>query len=821
MILGHSREGTEESMDTLRQDIRYAIRRLIKSPAFTVVSLLTLALGIGANTAIFTVVNAVLLQPLPYPDPHQIVGVYHLSEGRRTTMSGPNFTDLKRLNTTLQDVAAYTRSRTILTGQGEPVRLDGAEVSASLFELLGVRPQLGRPFRADENQPGKTRVAILSHDLWQQRFGAKEGIIGSRITLDGTAHEVVGVMPRTFSFPAARAIWTPLEYTEDFTTEQRGAWYLQAVGRARPGTSADQVRAEVETIGRQLAKQYPDSNEGVDITAVPLHEAMVGDLRTAFRVLLGAVGFVLLIACVNVANLLLARAASREGEIAVRTALGAGRPRLVRQLLTESVILGLVGGGLGLLIAIWGVEALIALQPQGIPRLDEVSVSPLVIGFATGLALLTGLLFGVVPAFQATRGGISSTLKEGGRGTLTTRGGARIRTTLVVAEVALAVTLLAGAGLLIRSFSRLASIDPGFQIQQALTFEVSLAGNRYSENDEAQIAFFDQLLPQLKALPGVQGAGAVLSLPLSGSSLVLTFEVAGRPPVPPAQQPAMQVRIATPTYFQTIGIPLKKGRFFSDEDRANTPPVALITESAARQYFPGEDPIGKRITLGWGRGGTDRRAGGEVVGIIGDVKDAGLDEPDPPQIYLPYRQWPVGRMSVVLDTAVPPRTVAEAVRRQVYSIDANLPVANVLTLEELVARSISQPRFYMTLLAVFAAVALALAAIGIFGVLSYAVAQRTREIGIRMALGARRVTLLGLVVREAIVMASGGVVLGMAAAFILSEWLVAQLLFETSPHDPLTFALVAAVLSAVSLAAAYVPARRATRVDPIVALRGD
>jgi putative ABC transport system permease protein len=805
-------------MDTIRQDIRYAFRRLIKSPAFTLVALLTLALGIGANSAIFSVVNAVLLQPLPYRAPEQIVGIYHLSEGRRATMSGPNFTDVKKLNTTLQDAAAYTRSRVILTGRGEPVRLDTAEVSATLFDLLGVQAMRGRTFRAEENQPGKTHVAVLSHELWRQRFGGEESIIGQQVTLDGVQYQVIGVMPPKFSFPAARALWTPIEYTEDFTTKQRGAWYLQAIGRLKPGVSLDQARAEIETIGSQLARQYPDANEGVGITAMSLHEAIVGDVRQAFWVLLGAVGFVLLIACVNVANLLLARAASRESEIAVRTALGANRGRLVRQLLTESVILGLAGGAIGLLLAVWGVEALVALEPQGIPRLNEVQVDPVVIAFTLGLALLTGLLFGVFPALQSTRGGISSSLKEGGRGALTTRGGARMRTTLVIAEVALAVTLLAGAGLLIRSFSRLASVDPGFQVKPALTFELSLPDSRYEER-ERQVAFFDQLLPRLQAIPGVTTAAGVISLPLSGTSLVLTFEVEGRPPLPPAQQPAMQVRIATTNYFKAIGIPLKRGRAFSEQDRMSTPQVAVITEAAARQYFPGEDPIGKRIKLGWGNNG--KYAGGEVVGIIGDIKDAGLDEPNPPQIFLPYSQWPVQSMAILLETAVPPETVAEPARQAVYSVDGNLPVGNVRTLQQLVARSISQPRFYMTLLSVFAAVALTLAAVGIFGVLSYAVAQRTREIGIRMALGAHESTVLGLVVREAMVMAGAGVVIGLAAALLLTRWLVAQLLFETSAHDPTTFVVVAVLLSAVSLLAAYLPARRATRVDPIVALRAE
>ena len=807
-------------MDTLKQDIKYAVRRLLKSPAFTAVALLTLALGIGANTAIFSVVHAVLLKPLPYADPGNIVSIFHLSEGRRTTMSGPNFYDVTKLSKTLADAAAYTRSRQILTGRGEPVRLDGAQVSASLFNLLGVRPLLGRPFRPEDNQPGNTRVAILSYNLWQQRFGGNPKVVGTTMTLDGVSHEIVGVMPQGFSFPAARMLWTPIAYSEDFTTKQRGAWYLQAIGRVRAGSTPEQSNAEVEAIARQLAQKYPDSNEGLAMGTLPLHEAMVGDIRKSFGLLLGAVGFVLLIACVNVANLLLARAASRENEMAVRAALGAARGRIIRQLLTESLILGAVGGALGLLVAVWGVEALLAMEPAGIPRLADVSVDPFVIAFTMGLSLLTGLLFGVVPAMQAARSGISSTLKEGGRGYMSSRGSARMRSALVIAEVALAVTLLAGAGLLIRSFGKLAAVDPGFKVAPALAFDLSLPDSRYEE-EARQIAFFDQLIPKLRAIPGVESAAAVISLPLSGSSIVLTFEVAGRPPLPPSQEPAMQVRVATPEYFSTIGIPLKRGRLFSDDDRWGSTQVVVITEAAAKQYFPGEDPIGKRITLGWGRGPGKPSAGGEVVGIIGDIKDEGLAEPDPPQIYLPYRQWPIASMSVVMKTAVPPTTVTEAARRAVYSIDGNLPVSNTRTLEQIVAKSISQPRFYMTLLAIFAGVAVALAAIGIFGVLSYAVAQRTREIGIRMALGAHQRTVLGLIVKEAMLMAAGGVLLGLLLAVPLTRWLVAKLLFETPANDPLTFFSVAGTLTLIAMLAAYVPARRATRVDPMIALRAE
>jgi putative ABC transport system permease protein len=806
-------------MDTLGQDVRYALRRLVKSPGFTLVAVFTLALGIGANSAIFSVVDAVLLKPLPYHEPERLVALYHLSEGGRAPMSGPNFTDLRKLSDTLTDAAALSRYRTILTGRGEPVRLDAAEISAGLFDLLGVRPLLGRTFSDDDSQPGRTNVVVLSYGAWQQRFGGDGDVIGKSVTLDGVSKEIVGIMPPGFSYPADRALWTPIEYTTAFLSEQRASWYLTVVGRAAPGVPLDRVTTEVQTIGKQLAKQYPDMNEGVDFTAISLHEATVGNIRTAVLVLLGAVGLVLLIACANVANLLLARAAARESEMAVRAALGAGRWRLVRQLLTESVILSFIGAGLGLLIAVWGIEFLIELRPQGIPRLDDVGVDTTVAVFTLGLALATGLIFGMVPAFQSTRTGLASTLKEGGRGALTSRSGARMRGALVVAEMAVAVTLLAGAGLLIRSFAKLASVDPGFRVAQALTFELTLPDSRY--RDEAQeVSFFDQLLPRLRAIPGVQEAGAVLSLPLSGASIVLSFEVDGRPPVPPSQQPAMQVRVATAEYFKAMGIPLERGRLFDAFDREGAPPVVLLTEAAVKQYFPNEDPIGKKIRLGWGRGEGKPTAGGEVVGIIGDVKDAGLAEAEPPQLYLPYAQWPIHGMSVVLATSVPPESVAEPARRAVYEVDPNMPASNVRTLDTLVAASISQPRFYMLLLSIFAGVALVLAAIGIFGVLSYSVAQRTREIGIRMALGAKRGTVLGLVVRQAMVLAGAGVAIGMVAAHYLSRMLT-SLLFATGPGDPLTFAAVAGVLTGVALIASYVPAMRATRVDPILALRAE
>ena len=805
-------------MDHLKQDIVYAVRRLFKAPGFAVVAIVTLALGIGANSAIFSVVHGVILQPLPYPESNRLVGVYHTTEGHRAVMSGPNFTDIARSASTLENAAAVSTGRVILTGEGEPARLPIAEVSASLFNVLRVRPEIGRTFTADENTPGRTNLVILSHALWQQRFGGDPSVLGRKITLDGVPKEVIGVMPKRFSFPSARDAWLPLEYDDNFVSKQRGAWYLSVVARLKPGVTPEQSAAEVETLGRNLARQYPDADAEIGMTTYPLLESMVGDIRRAVYVLLGAVGFVLLIACTNVANLLLARAAARGSEMAVRTALGAGRGRLVRQLLTESVILSLLGAIGGLLLAVWGVELLTSMKPAGIPRLDNVRIDATVILFTIGIALVTGLLFGLVPAFTATRG-LTASLKEGGRGAVTSRGGTRVRGVLVVVELALAVMLLAGAGLLMRSFIKLQAVDPGFKPEQALTFELTLPESRYKE-DAQNVAFYDQLMPRLRALPGVRSASAVMGLPLGGLDFIISFEVGGRPPVPPSQQPAMQVRVATPDYFSTIGIPLKRGRVFTEEDRAETPKVVLITESAARQFFPGEDPIGKKIKLGWGRGPGKPRAGGEVVGIVGDVKDAGLDEPNPPQIYMPLRQWPVSFMTVVMKTAVPPVSLSDAVKAQVASIDPNLPLSNVRTLDEIVAKSVSQQRFYVTLLGVFASVALVLAAIGIFGVLSYAVSQRTREIGIRMALGAQGRSVIRLIVWQAMLLVAAGVAAGTAAALYLSQTMT-KMLFSITPTDPATFASVAGVLVAVALFASYLPARRATKVDPIVALRAE
>jgi len=807
-------------MDTLRQDLLYALRRLRKAPGFTAVAVVTLALGIGANSAIFSVVNGVLLRPLPYPESDRLVGMYHVSDGRRTTMSGPNFIDAVHAATSLESAAAvYSASATLTGDGGEPSQLDVARVSASLFTVLRVGPALGRAFNADEDTPGKADVVVLSYALWQGRFGGDPRVIGRRIQLDGVACEVIGVMPPGFSYPSDRQAWLPIPYDNGFVSTQRAAWYLRAIARLKPGVTPAQSAAELETIGRNLARQYPDANEGVGMTTFPLHEAMVGDIRQSVLILLGAVGLVLLIACANVANLLLARSAARESEMAVRTALGARRGRLVRQLLTESVILSMAGGGLGLLLGVWGAAFLVSLKPQGIPRLDAVAVDTTVILFTFGIAVVTGLLFGAVPAFQATRGGLSASLKAGGRGAVTNRGGARVRGVLVVVEMALAVMLLAGAGLLMRSFVRLQSVNPGFDATRTLSFELSLPRARYAEQP-AQVAFFDQLLPRLRALPGVRASEAVTMLPLTASNFNISFEIVGRPPVPLALQPSMEVRVATPGYFGAMAIPITRGRGFTDGDTAGQPPVVLVSEAAARTFFPGEDPIGKTIKLGWGRGPGRPRAGGQVVGIVGDVKVERLSDPDEPHVYLPYRQWPDRSMSVVVKTTTPPASLVAAVRQEVYAIDPNLPLASVGSLEQIVSESISQQRFYMLLLTAFASVALVLAAVGIFGVLSYAVSQRTREIGIRMALGAHGRSVIRLIVRDAMVLVGCGVAAGLSLSLLLSRAMT-TMLFAIAPRDPATYATVSVTLAVVALFASWLPARRATRVDPIVALRAD
>ncbi len=805
-------------LDPVRQDLSYALRRLRQAPGFTLVAVATLALGIGATSAIFSVVNAVLLRPLPLPEAGRLVRVAQTWKGRPTPYSPQNFLDVEAQAASFSGMAAIDTSGVALTGQGTATRLEGAQVSASFFDVLRVRPVLGRGFLAGENEPGRDRVAVLGYALWRDRFGSDPAVVGRTLSLNRQPHTVVGVAPPGFRYPEQAEIWTPLEYDQQFRSNSRGAWFLNVVGRLRDGTTVEAARQDVGTIAERLARAYPANDEGVGGAVIPLLDATVGESRRALLVLLGAVGLVLLVACVNVANLLLARIAVRETELALRAALGAGRGRLVRQLLTESLVLAVLGGVAGLLLSGGIVDGLLALQPQGVPRLDEVSVNRTVVAFAALLSVLTTVLFGAFPALQIGRRSSAQALRQGSRGILRgSRGG--LRGGLVVGQIALAMVLVAGSALLLRSFALLRRVDPGFRTDGALAFRLSLPESAYGD-DARVLSFHRELQRRLGALPGVRSVGAVTGLPLSGNHFNISFTVEGWPEVPPAQQPTLEVRIATPGYFGTIGIPVRRGRAFTESDGPGAPPVVVLSESAVRRYFPDEEPIGKRIRLGLGRGPGTPRAGGEVVGIVGDVKEAGLGTASPPEIYVPCAQFPLPFVDVVLRADVAPRSLAVAAERVVHGLDPELPVARVVTLDEVLARSVSEPRFYAILLGSFAGTALFLAALGLFGVTSYAVAQRTRELAVRVALGARREELLRMVLREALVLGAAGVGVGLAGAVLLSR-VISSMLYSLSPRDPLTLGGVALLLLATTLLAGYLPARRATRVDPVIALRAE
>ncbi|HEY7925430.1 MAG TPA: ABC transporter permease, partial [Vicinamibacteria bacterium] len=791
-------------LDSLRQDLAYAARRLARSPGFTLVAALTLALGIGATSAIFSVVSAVLLRPLPFPEPERLVEVDQVWKGKTVPYHSPmNFLDIERQARSFERMAALDAGGFTLTGKGAATRLEGGLVSAAFFEVLRVRPALGRGFVAGENEPGRDKVVVLGHKLWQDRFGGEPDVVGRTIEIDRETRTVVGVAPKGFSFPEGAELWLPLQHDEVFVTKSRGAWYLKVLGRLAPGASVESAREEVSTIAARLATEYPDANDGVGGTVRSLHEATVGNTRRALVVLLGAVGLLLLVACVNVANLLLARISGRESELAVRAALGAGRGRIVGQLFTESVLLALVGGALGLLLAGALVDGLLALQPDGVPRLAEVRIDRGVLAFAALLSLVTSVAFGALPALQMSRRATSLALRQGGRGIM---GGAgtRVRGGLVIGQIALAMVLLAGSGLLLRSFTLLRSVDPGFDARSALTFRVSLPESAYAD-DASMFAFHRDLDERLSALPGVREVGAVSGLPLASGPFLISFTVDGRPEPPPAQQPSLQVAIATAGYLKTMGIDVVRGRGFDVRDDDKAPQVVLLSESAVRQHFADEDPIGKRIRLGLGRG-RGPKAGGEVVGVVRDVKHHGLAKESMPEIYLPYAQYPAQSMAIVLRTDVPPRSLAAAAEGVVHEIDPQLPVARVATLEEVVARSISEPRFYTLLLGSFAAAGLFLAALGLFGVMSYAVAQRTRELAVRMALGARQQELRRMVLREALVLGGIGLALGLAGTLLVSRALT-TLLYSVSPNDPQTLAAVGVLLLATTLLAGYLPAR--------------
>lgn len=812
-------------MGAVIQDFKYALRMLRKAPAFTAIAVITLALGIGANTAIFSVVNSVLLKPLPYPQPDRLVSVSGLNirlgeKGR--ALSFPDVEDLGKQSSVLEHVSAYSGGSATITGAGEPLHVPSAIVSVETFSALQTMPVLGRNFAAGEDRPGNY-VVMLSHGFWQKQFGGVPSAIGQAIALDGRSYTIIGVMPAGFIFPLDTdppQVWTTLSATatsengDKTMPEERGAHFLAGIARLKPGVTLAAANSEIDAIGARLAKAYPDSNSNLTFRAEPALDALVGDLRPQFRILFGAVGLVLLIGCANVANLLLARATSRQREFAIRAALGAGRARIIRQLLIESGLLALAGGTFGLMIAAWSSMFLARLAGGIIPRIGESNLDARVLAFTLAASISTAILFGIAPALQLSKLGISETLKEGSRGAGHGPRHNFLRNALVVAETTLAVILLSGAGLLIRSLISLEHVNPGFDPHDVITFTTELPDPRYPKPEMAE-AFYRQLYERVRALPGVQSVSGVLPLPLSDAVIRTSYEIEGRP-VAKSEEPLAHIRIIATDYFSVMRIPLMKGRLFAETDRADSPPVILINKALADTMFPGEDPLGKQIKPGFAISGPAKMR--EIVGVVGDVKHRALDRPDDPEVYMPEEQMGIGFMSGVVRTSAPAASLVPAIREQVASLDKDIPVYDVKSMDDYVAASVAQPRLSSTLLGIFAALALVLAMVGIYGVMSFSVEQRTNEIGIRMTLGAQRADVLRLVLRQGMMIAVIGVALGIAGALATSGMLK-SLLFGVRPSDPATLAGVAIVLVACVLAACYIPARRAMRVDPIVALR--
>ena len=798
-------------MNTFIQDLRYGVRMLLKRRAFTLIAVLTLALGIGANTAIFSVVNAVLLRPLPYRNPDRLVRVWETRPQQnfnRTFVSEGEYLAWREARS-FENVALLDSLSFNLAGGGEPERVAAARVTADFFSMVGVAPLSGRVFSRDEEEPGHNEVALLSYGLWQRRFGKDPGVVGKTILLDSRRYTVIGVLPRGFMFDQPADVWVPFA----FTAEEDMRWghhYLGIFARLRPQVDPQQAQAELNTIAQQLQREHPPTNTGHGVELVPLYEDIVGDTRVGLLVLLGAVGFVLLIACANVANLLLARASGRQKEIAIRAALGASRGRLMRQVLTESTLLALLGGALGLLFSLWTVEALVALSRDILPRTGEVHLDGWVLGFTLLLSLGAGILFGMAPAFQVSSLTLSESLKEGGR-TSSAGSGSQGMRPLVVTEIALALVVLIGAGLMTRSFLRIRQVDAGFDPHNLLTLEISLHGSRYSTSQQ-QDALFRQLIERLESLPGARSAGAVNVLPLSGNNVSGSFAIEGRAPAPPGQKPNTNRRIVTPHYFTALGMPLLRGREFTEADSADAPPVVIINETFARRFFPGEDPLGKRVR----RGGADPWM--TIVGMVKDVRHRGLDLDARPEMYIPYPQLPEATMTLVLRTEGEPGRLVSAVRKEVSALDQDLPVGGIRQVAEVVADSLATRRLAMLLFGSFALVALVLSAVGISGVMAYSVTRRRHEIGVRMALGARPGDVLRLVVGQGSKLLLTGVAIGLVAAVALTR-VMTSLLFGVTTTDPTTFAGVTVLLAAVALLACYIPARRATKVDPMAALR--
>ena len=801
-------------MDTVWRDMKYGARVLLKSPAFAAIAILVTALGIGANTSIFSVVNAVLLRPLSYPESERLVwltGVNPLQGITDSNMSVPDYADWVSRNQSFEQLAGFVTGGAQLLNNDEPERVRRAAVTGNFFRVFRTSPLIGRALQEEDAREGGDPVVVLSHGLWQRRFGADPNVVGSRVVVSGKSALVAGVMPPGFNFPEQTELWSPLALNP--SAERRNNRYLEVVGRLKPGATVAGAQAEMDAINRSLAAEHDETNRGNGVRVTELREQLVGNLRPTLLLLLGAVAFVLLVGCANVANLLLARATSRRKEIAVRTALGASRARIARQLLTESFLLSLAGGAAGLLLSVWMTDLFVAVSPPNSPRFGEIKPDARVFLFTLGVTLVTGLLFGLAPAFQASQADLNETLKEGGR---TGSEGAqrnRVRGLLVVSEIALSFMLLAGAGLLVRSFIRLRDVSPGFNPDGVLAMRLSLLPAKYP-TDQQKRDFFRQAAERLAALPGAQSAGAVLTLPLGGDTFSVgrSFIHEGRPATPEESVNA-SFYLATPDYFRTMQIPVVAGRPFTDRDADQSPPVIIINETMARLHFAGENPVGKRIRMV-----ADEKFMREIVGVVGDTRPS-LETPAGPQMYIPYAQdatW--NSMTLVVRAGDDPAGLAAGARGAIQSLDKTLPVYNVKTMNDVFAASIARRRSSMLLISAFALVALLLALVGIYGVTAYHVTQRTHEIGVRMALGAQRQDVLRMILGQSLRLTAGGLAVGLVLALALTR-VMSGLLYDVKPNDPLTFAVGALLLAAVATLACYVPARRATKVDPMIALR--
>lgn len=796
-------------MDSIIKDIRYGLRSLLKRPAFTAIAVLTIALGIGVNTAIFSVINAVLLRPLPYDDPSRLISF-------RFNQSGPDLVDVEAQTKTFSRLGGMVLAPLAYTAGSEPIQFQIGQVTGGFFETLGVKPERGRFITSEDDKVGAPFVVVLSHNLWVKQFNSDEQILGKAIPLSGVMYTIIGVMPATFVTPRVNSeAWTPVHVSNPRAANFRGVHFLRTYGRLAPGVTIEQARTEMTVIDANLAAQYPADNKNRSTVLSPLHERIVGETRTSLYILFAAVSFVLLIACANFANLLLARAAERQREFVIRGALGAGRWRLMRQLLIESLLLSLAGGLAAVLLAYWGTSLLVSFKPENLPRLTEIGIDGRVLGFTLGMSVITGLIFGLVPAWTASRGRVGDALKEGARSV--TAGGARqrLRSTFVVVELAVALVLLVGAGLLIKTFWKLRSVEPGFNPDHLITMRVELPETRYKEV-ATQTRFRKQVLAGMNSQPGVQAA-MISELPLSGDSLDHEFLIENRPPIAPGDEPSLESRSVIGDYFKVMQIPLQKGRDFGPQDfDEKAPLVGIANETLVRQYFQNEDPLGKRVR--WASDPEVRWI--TIVGVVGDVKHFGLDLPELPALYSPYTQinpwkrW----MSFAARMQGDAAGTAQALKHEIWKVDSQLPVTRVETMSEVAASSFAARRFNMSLLSLFAGLALVLAAIGIYGVMSNAVTQRTQEIGIRLALGARTTDVLKLIIRNGLSLVIVGVAIGLAGAFALTR-LMATLLFGVTPTDGLTIGVVSAVLIGVALLACFIPARRATKVDPLVALR--